>query len=388
MDKKRIGLVSLGHLSCDINSGALPAVLPFLVAQYGFSYQAAAGLMFANSCLSSLVQPFFGLLADKRATAWFIPLGVVLAGIGVSGTGFLSNYWALFVSISVMSLGAALFHPEGARFANKVSGKAKGTGLSIFSVGGNSGFVFGPMLAVAAIGLFGLPGMGVFAVLGVLMGAVLYGPTARLDAHIGHGPVAVAANAAPEENNWTEFCKLLVAIVARSVMFVGLNTFIPLYWIHSYGVSNSMAAMVLTLFCAFGVLSNVVGGVLSDRFGFVRIVRYSYLFLVPTITALSFVENEVLAFLLLLPLGFTLFAPFSAMVVLGQKYLAKNIGFASGVTLGLGTSMGGVVAPLLGWIADTYGLQAAFLAMSVVAVMGCVAAFCMSLSEKKKVSAP
>ena len=43
MDKKKIFLVSLGHLSCDINGGALPAILPFLITAYGFDYQAAAG---------------------------------------------------------------------------------------------------------------------------------------------------------------------------------------------------------------------------------------------------------------------------------------------------------------------------------------------------------
>ena len=47
MDKKKILLVSLGHLSCDINGGALPAILPFLRAAYDLSYQATGGLMFA-----------------------------------------------------------------------------------------------------------------------------------------------------------------------------------------------------------------------------------------------------------------------------------------------------------------------------------------------------
>ena len=65
MDKKKILLLSLGHLSCDLNGGALPAVLPFLRDAYGLSYQASGGLMFAYSCLSSIIQPIFGLLADR-----------------------------------------------------------------------------------------------------------------------------------------------------------------------------------------------------------------------------------------------------------------------------------------------------------------------------------
>ena len=97
--------------------------------------------------------------------------------------------------------------------------------------------------------------------------------------------------------------------------------------------------------------------------------------LIPSIVLFGLVDNLYAAFALLLPLGFSLYAPFSSMVVLGQKYLAKNIGFASGVTLGLATSMGGIVAPLLGWIADGYGLPRAIQSMTIVAVIGTVAAF-------------
>ena len=96
MDKKKIFLVSLGHLSCDINGGALPAILPFLITAYGFDYQAAAGLMFAFSCLSSIIQPAFGYLSDKLSKPWFIPVGVLLAGGGLASIGFLHSYWAIF----------------------------------------------------------------------------------------------------------------------------------------------------------------------------------------------------------------------------------------------------------------------------------------------------
>ena len=109
MDKKKILLLSLGHLSCDVNGGALPAVLPFLRASYGLSYQATGGLMFAYSCLSSIIQPLFGWLSDRFSKPWFIPLGVLLAGCGLAAVGFMSDYWAIFAAIAVSGVGAALF---------------------------------------------------------------------------------------------------------------------------------------------------------------------------------------------------------------------------------------------------------------------------------------
>jgi len=58
-------LMMAGHIACDLNQSAVPAMLPFLVAYRGIDYAMAAGLMFASSSLSSLIQPLFGLITDK-----------------------------------------------------------------------------------------------------------------------------------------------------------------------------------------------------------------------------------------------------------------------------------------------------------------------------------
>jgi MFS transporter, FSR family, fosmidomycin resistance protein len=64
--------------------------------------------------------------------------------------------------------------------------------------------------------------------------------------------------------------------------------------------------------------------------------------------------------------GIVLFAPFAVQVTLGRDFLPNRIGIASGVTLGLAVSAGGVAAPLFGLLADTYGLPTA---------LGTIAAF-------------
>ena len=165
MDLRKILLISLGHLSCDLNGGALPSLMPYLAAAHGFNYQAAGALMFAYSATSSLVQPVFGYLADKHARSWFVPLAVLLAGGSLGLVGFLDSYWAIFLTLMLCGVGGALFHPEGARYANLVSGNRKGAGMSIFSVGGNSGFVVGPLLVAGATFVAGLHGTAVFLLL-------------------------------------------------------------------------------------------------------------------------------------------------------------------------------------------------------------------------------
>ena len=403
MDKKKILLLSLGHLSCDVNGGALPALLPFVRASYGLSYQATGGLMFAFSCLSSIIQPLFGWLADRFSKPWFIPLGVLLAGCGLATVGFMSHYWAIFAAITLSGIGAALFHPEGARFANKVSGRSKGIGLSIFFIGGNSGFVLGPLLVTGCVGFWGMSGTAVFACIAVCMASILLWQIAHMtgfkksvaDAAVPPAPVSAAPAGAPAavadsaddeaeipgSNNWREFSKLTVSIVARSTLFVGFNTFIPLYWVNAFGQSKAAGAVALTVFCTCGVISNIIGGLLSDRYGCIKIIRLAFVLMAPVVFAFSLAGNLYAAYALLPFLGFVLYAPFSSLVVLGQKLLARNIGFASGVTLGLATSMGGMAAPCLGWIADNYGLPRAIQCLSLVALLGMLFAFLLSPSK-------
>ncbi|MDO5484266.1 MAG: MFS transporter [Desulfovibrionaceae bacterium] len=372
MDKKKIALLSLGHLSCDVNGGALPAVLPFLREALNLSYQASGGLMFAYSCLSSVIQPLFGLLADRFSRPWFIPLGVLLAGCGMALTGFMASYWAIFAAIVISGIGSSLFHPEGARHANKAGGKSKGTALSIFSIGGNSGFVLGPLLVTGCMGLWGLSGMLAFAVLGVGTASLLLWQIclAKAEPTTATGNGRDKKDTSPARNNWPEFAKLTGVIVTRSTLFISFNAFIPLYWINVFGQSKAAGALAMTIFCASGVLCNIGGGILSDRYGYLRVIRPAFSFMPLVVLAFGMAGNIWLAYALLPLLGCVLYAPFSSMVVLGQKLLAKNIGFASGVTLGLATSMGGMAAPVLGWIADNYGLPNAVRCLALVALAG------------------
>ena len=370
MDVKKIFSISLGHLACDINGGALPTLLPHLAAAHQFNYQTSGGLMFAYSVASSIVQPVFGLLSDKVRKPVFVPLGVLLASLGLGLPGWLDSYWAIFAVLVISGVGGALFHPEGARYANRMAGEQKGMALSIFSVGGNSGFVLGPLLLTAGTGLFGLRGTLVFTLVGLIMALVLF----RLLVLVPQAestPSGASAAGAAGENDWKAFGVLVFVIMSRSILFLGLNSYIPLYWTDVFGWSNEDAALVLALFGGVGVTSNVLGGMLADRSGYSRAIRLAYVLCLPALLLFPWVTSPWLAGLLLIPLAVGLFSPFSAMVVLGQKYLARNMGFASGVTLGLALSVGGMATPLLGRIADTAGgLPTAFLCLGPVALMG------------------
>lgn len=396
MERKKLALVSLGHLSCDINGGALPACLPYLRAAHGLDYQATAALIFAYSCLSSLVQPLFGWLADSHAKPWFIPVGILLAGSGICLMGFMSGYWAICLCVAISGIGSAFFHPEAARFANRVSGSRKGVGMSLFSIGGNSGFIIGPLLVAAFVGWFGLRGMAIFGIIAAIMALAMFMGISRLPGtpaapappvckdippapQDAEGAEFVSGDGKkPEVNNWRAFSRLLVVILSRSIVFAGCNTFIPLYWVNALAQSKGAGAAALVLFGASGVACNMLGGWLADRLGYVRVIRVAFAVMAPALLFFGFAGSLGTCWALLPVLGLALYMPFSSQVVLGQKLLARNIGFASGVTLGLSTTVGGMMQPVLGWIADNYGLQTVFPVLACVGAVGLLFAFLLS----------
>lgn len=388
MNKKYLYLVSLSHFAVDINSGSLAAILPFFVTYYGMDYTSIAGLMFASSFLSSIIQPIFGWLADKTSFKWFMPLGVFMAGLSLASTGFLTNYWQIFAAVTIMGIGAAIFHPEAARLVNALSGKERGAGMSIFSVGGNSGFGLGPLLAVFLITTFGMKGLGFYGVFCLLSGTslIVLAPKMREAAK----QLALQQNHEEKkdedegaENDWIAFGKLTATIAFRSTVFTSISSFLPMFCITVLGATHGAGSATLSIISLAGIIATLVGGKLSDHIGYVKTVRVGCALLVATLATLVFSNNLYVVYAMLIPLSFGMQGTYAAFVVLGQSYLAKSIGFASGVTLGLTFSIGGIMVPVLGKFADSFGLEKAMLLVLGIAIMCALSTLLLPEPKKK-----
>src|SRR5690348_2918944 len=125
VDRRAMATLSAGHLFTDISQGSVPALLPFLIAQDHLSYAAASALVLAATISSSVIQPLFGHVSDRRSMPWLMPLGPALGGLGIALAGIAPSYEVLFACIVLSGIGVAAFHPEGSRFANYVSGSRR-----------------------------------------------------------------------------------------------------------------------------------------------------------------------------------------------------------------------------------------------------------------------
>ena len=372
--KKRISpyvyLLSGGHLITDINQGALPIILPFLIMKHGFSFTAAASLVFALNLVSSIVQPVFGVLADRVSRPWVMSAGMLLACGGMAATGILSGYTAIFIAVMISGIGIAAFHPDAARYANKAAGERKGTGVSIFSFGGMAGFALGPLFAVWLITTFGITGLTALCIPALIVAPILL---VAMNRYRRDEEAARAAGSllreAPGTDRWGAFSFLCVLVFSRSFIFFGLNTFLPLYWIHVFNQSTTTASVALSILLGVGAVTTLISGRMADSFGFQKMVRGGFFLLLPLLVLFVFTTNVTAATLLLIPIGIALYTPMSPMIVMGQKFLPNHVGLSSGVTIGLSVTIGGIAAPLLGMVADLHGLLPVMYILAVAAAL-------------------
>ena len=364
-------LLTLGHTCTDINQGALPAMLPFLILHYNLSYTAAAALVFANSLVSALIQPLFGYLGDKVDNPRLMSLGVILAGSGISAMCLVDSYWFIFCCVLVTGTGVALFHPEGAKLANVVAGKSKGAGISNFAVGGNLGFAFGPVIAAFSLTAWGMRGTVVFLVPAIITALILLTQTSAFRNLTSKEIERINKSETPhQQDDWVGFTKTSLVNVMRAIIGNGMRTFIPLYFIAVLGQTQQFAALLITLYSLGGAIATFFGGRIADRTGFKRVIIISIGSVGPLLAVFLMMGHIVPAIVLLVICSMLHSLGYAPMVALSQAYLPNRVGIASGISLGVVVSMGGIAAPGLGVIADTWGLHASLITVCVIAFIG------------------
>ncbi|MBR4141424.1 MAG: MFS transporter [Campylobacter sp.] len=385
MKNKFVYILAFSHLCCDINQGALVAILPFLIASYHYDYATAASLVMVSNIVGSLIQPVFGSLADKKNMPYIIPLGLILAGGGIALSGIAPSFAVLCAVVMITGIGVAMFHPQAARAINKCSNPHnKAQNIGIFSFGGILGFSLGPLLMTAIISVFGLKGTLIFIIPQICVSIVykfFYAEFKRLGEITPKTTINTQTNGV---DDWGGFYKLMALICGRSIIFHGFNTFLALYFIYEFDQSKAYANTLLSAYIGVSAIFTLLGGRFADKFGFTKMIKISFLCLLPIMIMLATAQNLGFAVVLLAPLGIFLALSYSPIIALGQGYLPNRVGLASGVTFGLTVSIGGIFAPILGLIADKFGLGYVLYTLCGVCVLPLCMAFFLPNLEKKQ----
>jgi FSR family fosmidomycin resistance protein-like MFS transporter len=373
--RKRIFFLTATHVVDDLYQGAVPAILPFLAIERHYSYAGLTGITLASTFLASMIQPGFGILTDRRRCGWLTAAGLLVAGLGVGMSGIGDSYLITWLAMAVSGIGVAAYHPEATRTARGLAGDST-QAMSWFSVGGNAGIALGPLVVTPVLLATRLPGTPLLALPAIVTAGLLAWrrPWRRAaGAPVQRPPTRKDAGASADD--WRGFARLTVVVVFRSITYFGVASLIALYIIRKFHEPTAVGSAALTLFVATGVIGTLGGGWLADRWQRIGVLRFGYAGAVPGLLLLIAAPNAATAFAAAVILGISLFAPFAVQVTLGQDFLPNRIGTASGVTLGLAVSAGGLAAPLLGLLADSRGLGVTFAVLAVFPAAACALTF-------------
>lgn len=373
-DAFRVSLLALGHLVNDSYSNLVPPLLPLLKAAYDLSYAASGMLTTVYTITSSIVQPVFGYYADKHGRRWLVALSTAWVAFFMSLIGLISymgldksgSYLLLLTLIALAGFGSASYHPQASTMVPRISGDHKGFGVSLFSAGGNLGYAIMPLLVVPVTALWGLKGTVIFLIPGFLMTLLLY----------KYAPEApqTGAHLRLEEliKDITSVIRPLLVVtgvvVMRAWVFLGLITFLPLYFSFR-NESPTTASVHLFILLLFGAIGGLIGGAASDKYGRKFVIVASLLITGPLLY-LALSTNGLVEWVLTAMAGAALLASFSPAVLIAQDLIPKNQGMASGIILGLAIGIGGLGVSITGGFADVFGIAAAVFSLVLLPVLG------------------
>jgi FSR family fosmidomycin resistance protein-like MFS transporter len=353
----------------DIYMPVLPAILPLLIANNGYSYLAAGLLVTAYNVTSSFTQPLVGWLSDTKGFSVSISISLLVSAVFVALMGIARDYYLIMLFAIIAALGHACFHPTALSLVNRLCiQENRGRITSYFVVGGNFGYAIGPVLAGVLVFWLGLPGLlflifpalfMVFALKYLLPGGI----TGACQSH------ATPESKKMDGQSRKPFIILMTASVLRAWAVFAAITFLPMFLV-TRGYDLMTASIIMTLMLLSGVAGQVMGGHISDRigrkefmiFGLAGAVPFFYLF---------FMSSGIIAIIAVLLFGFFLWSTFAVAVAMSHELLPQNVGLASGMMLGLAIGFGGLGVAVNGMIADQYSLAAALgtIPIPIVAAM-------------------
>lgn len=362
---KAISTFSLSHFLNDlVTTGMVPALVVLYKQAFQLTYTQGTMIVLVSYLTSSITQPLFGILTDKKPKVWFYPLGVFLSVAGLALTGIAPSFLWLLLFVAISGFGSGIFHPEASRGTHLAAGDRKGFSQALFQVGGNAGQAFGPLmipLFLIFTGIEGLIWLLPVAFLSLLI-TVPYVPWLKENAQ----KMKKSAQKLMGRNRPFAATLLVVIITLRSFCQVGVVIFLPFYLTD---MSLAKVEVMNFLYVGAGALGTLIGGMISDRIGLKRILVGSMALATPFSLIFASLEG-VWAIIVLFLFGFFVLSSFSVTVVYMQRLLPQNVALASGLSIGFGVGAGGIGSIIMGGLSDLFGVETVFILLSLLPLIG------------------
>jgi len=358
--------LSIAHFIHDVYSSFLAPLLPLLIEKLSMSLT-QAGFLTTVMQIPALLNPQLGVLADRISVRYFVILAPSITAVPMSLIGMAPSYGVLLIFLFIAGISVSMFHVPAPVMVADLSAGKKGRGMSFFMTGGELARAIGPLVAVAAVSLFGLKNFYPVMIFGLLSSVWLYFKFRQFPVKkIG------SKRKLSVPGTWRGLRHILwpltAILIARGFMHAAITAFLPTY-IKMETNNLWLASIALTLFEAAGVAGVLTAGSISDWFGRRKTLLVSLLG-APLFLFLFALTGGWLRLAALLVVGFTLLSTTPVMLALVQENAGHSPAAANGLFMMISFIARSAVVVVVGFIADRIGLNATYLISAAMGLIG------------------
>ena len=358
--------LSAAHLMHDTFSAFLAPILPLLITKLGMSLSITAFLDITRR-IPSLLNPFFGLLAERTGIKFFVILTPAVTAISMCLLGQANSVAMLVILLFTAGISATLFHIPSPVLVREASGDKIGTGMSFFMVGGELARTVGPLLITAAVSWWCLEEIYKLIPLGLLASLILYIKLKDLDVK---RPVKKDKEQGSSRQVLREHGPFLAVtggfILFQAAMKSSLTLYLPVY-LTGQGASLWFAGVSLSVLQFSGVIGAFFSGNLSDRIGRRNTLLISSAGSIICM-ALFIITNHIAV---LVALGLFLLSTGPVLMACVQDTNSSMPTFMNSMYMTVNFGVGSLVVFFVGLSGDHLGLErtytiSAFLALGMI----------------------
>jgi FSR family fosmidomycin resistance protein-like MFS transporter len=372
-----IGAVALAHLVNDLIQSVLPSIYPMLKANYDLSFTQIGLITLTFQITASVLQPWVGYYTDRHPNPLVLPVGSICTLIGIMMMSMVGSFPMILLAAALIGIGSSTFHPEASRIARLASGGRFGLAQSTFQVGGNSGSALGPLLAAAIINPLGQDQVAWFCLIALFSLGLLYVISRWYRSHLALFKLKagqVATHGLSKTRVWASLGILAFLVFSKFFYMTSITSYFTFYLIEKFDLSVASSQLHLFLFLGAVAAGTFFGGPIGDKIGRKAVIWFSILGAAPFTLAMPYADlfwTSVLSVII----GFILASAFSAIVVFAQELMPGNVGMIAGIFFGLMFGFGGIGAALLGYLADSHGINFVYTLCSFLPLLGILAIF-------------
>lgn len=368
---------SYTHLSHDLCTGLLTALLPLIKESLGLNYLQSGLLLSAYTIASGLSQFPGGWIGDHLRRNIVIAVG--LGGISLMSVavGLSPAYYPMLFILVVMGIFAGAYHPSAVSLLSGYYDERKrGKVIALHMAGGSIGYAMGPILGGLIAEFIGWRFAFIILALPALSAAPLILKKFRQQEPVTDEP-ATDDNTThqPIQRGLSIFQVLkpiaIIFILTVSTQLVAGSAmaFIPIYLVDKHNITPGYAAMMLGIIRGAGIAGSLFGGWLSDRWG-----RKNAIFLALVATGPVLYLLTILSFNAGLIMVFILFGMFMYMrQATVQPLLMDSVpphlrATVFGIYFGLSMEGMSLVQPVAGHFMDIFGIVEVFTVIALISV--------------------